>query len=272
MADIEHEGLDETRLEHAEVVETLSLIETTFRNYREMLLSVSGHVDFTEKDDKSLVTELDFEVERAVQAEFTKKYPNLPVYGEETGYGEGEDSAFWLIDPIDGTKSFIDGTPSFSNMAALIENGETRAAIIYNPVRDDVYTAIKDHGAYKNGVSVDITSVEPVRIALCKDEFHAEIEEMLAPADIQTVSPPSGGGDGFTKVLDGLVVARFQMHASGFAHDYAPGALLVAEAGGIIIPIKTDVYTYDSQSFVACHPIVADLVALNISRLRKLDQ
>lgn len=272
MTDTEREHIDNIELEYAEVAETLSLIEITFRNYREKLLKVSGNIDFTEKDDKSLVTDLDLEIEKAVQTEFANKYPHLPVYGEETGYGEGEDAAFWLIDPIDGTKSFIDGTPSFSNMAALIENGQTRAAIIYNPVRDDVYTTIKGQGAYKNGIRLDISSIDPIKIALCKDEFHAEIERMLAPVGIQAVSPPSGGGDGFTKVLDGLAAVRFQMHASGFAHDYAPGALLVAEAGGVIIPIKSDDYTYDSQSFAACHPVVADLIAQNTLRLRELDQ
>lgn len=271
MSSLEHEKASEPKLEYTDVVGALSIVESTFRNYRKQLLEVAGNIDFTEKDDRSLVTALDLEIEKSVQHEIKAQYSTMAVYGEETGYGAGTDTAFWLIDPIDGTKSFIDGLSAFSNMAAFIENGETRAAIIYNPTRDDVYTAIRGGGACKNGVAIDIATINPMNVVLCKNEFIDEIETILAPAQIHAESPPSGGGDGFTKILDGLVAARFQMHASGYAHDYAPGALLVSEAGGVIIPIKDDHYTYESQSFAACHPKLAELITQNVDRLKVLD-
>ncbi|OYW43818.1 hypothetical protein B7Z28_00620, partial [Candidatus Saccharibacteria bacterium 32-45-3] len=267
------ENLSETheRLSDDEVEQQLSEVCNFFKEFRQELLSITGNVDFLTKDDGSPVTELDVKVETELKERFAVAYPHTAVFGEETGRYNVDHHHFWLIDPIDGTKSFVEGEPVFTNMAALIENGETRASVIYNPVRDDTYTAIKGTGTYKNGVKVQLDSVNPEPVFLLKKELFTDVRGVLGDVDVRFVNPPSGGGDGFTQILDGIVAARFQMHASGSAHDYAPGALLIYEAGGVILPIKQDSYTFETTSFIATHSDYAELLKGLVPRIRQFE-
>ena len=254
-----------------EVMRQLATIEYFFRSQREKLIQLTGNIEFLDKNDGSPVTSIDIQIEKELQELFKAEYPEVPVYGEETECYSDEASLFWLIDPIDGTKSFIEGLPVFSNMAALIDQGVTRAAIIYNPTRDDAYTAVRGWGAKKNGQSISLSEKNPPHILLIKSELFQPIRTILTDVDITLVNPPSGGGDGFTQILDGRVAARFQMHASGSAHDYAPGALLVEEAGGVILPIKNQFYSFESNSFIAAHTCVADLLNTHLGEIREYE-
>jgi len=176
-----------------------------------------------------------------------------------------------LVDPIDGTKSFIENIPTFTCMAVLIQGGEAVASVIYNPSTDAMYTAQKGRGAYKNGVRLDLRSVTLPHMALCKGRFINTLNRILAPKGVRCEYGPSGGGHGLTLVADGKVAARFNMLGGGYIHDYAPGALLVREAGGAILPVKDDIYTYECRSFVACHPDLEPLLLHRLLELRALE-
>lgn len=267
------EQLSREKLLSSEVVRQQSrTILEHFKGYRERLLGVAGSIEYLSKQDGSLVTALDTEIESSLAVVFRDLCPHIPVYGEETVAYDATRPMFWLIDPIDGTKSFIQGTPTFSNMAALIENGKTRAAIIYNPSRNDVYEAYADEGAFRNGERIDMTKATPESVLCVKDRLRPVIEEIFSDTLYRFAELPSGGGDGFTKLLDGAIGARFQLHASGSAHDYAPGALLVQEAGGVIIPIRDDEYTWESNSFVACHPAFEHVIRQRIHDIKALER
>jgi fructose-1,6-bisphosphatase/inositol monophosphatase family enzyme len=195
-------------------------------------------------------------------------YPGMAVFGEETGYGDKADmpTTYWLIDPIDGTKAFIEGIPSYTCMAVLIPNGEAVASEIYNPTLDVGYSAQLGQGAYKTTYindaehveKIDLTDSEKIplpSIAYCKQQFTGELNDMLEPQGVTCEEAPTGGGFGFTTVLDGVAAARFNLHPGGYTHDYAPGALLVREAGGVLWPIRDDPNTsFEARSFIAAHP------------------
>lgn len=250
---------------------SLSTVLEVFRQFRPTLLEKTGNIRFIDKNDGSPVTAMDMEIEVALQAALEERYPGMPVFGEETGYGNNLPAAFWLVDPIDGTKSFVEGTPAFTSMAVLIQGGEAVASLIYNPSTDDVYTAQKGQGAYKNETHLDIAALPLASTALCKEHLIPEINKMLAPKAVTCEAGPSGGGFGFTMVLDGLAAARFNLQGGGYTHDYAPGALLVMEAGGAIVPILDDTYTYESRSFVACHPELEATLLPHVPALRALE-
>lgn len=256
-----------------ETIHTSSLlIQHIFKGYRDKQLSLAGSVAFTNKSDGSVVTELDKEIEDAVHDTLLRDFPGIPVFGEETGYEDDPAKTFWLIDPIDGTKSFISGEPTFTNMAALIHNGETVASIIYNPSHDDTFTAFKNEGAYKNGIRLTMSDMTPPPIVYCKEQLFTALNSIIKDEQITYQSPPSGGGNGFTLVAEGAIAARFQLWASGGAHDYAPGALLVAEAGGLNIPIKDDSYSYKTNSFITCHRSMAKAFENTIEQIRLLEK
>lgn len=258
---------------------SLDLVQSTFRGYRSRILERAGNVEFTDKHDGSPVTETDVEIEEALQAAMQREFPDIPVIGEETGYeNDNFPSLCWLIDPIDGTKAFIASTPTFTSMAALIHNNETIAAVIYNPSTDDMFVAQKGKGAYKNDQRIDLSTLPLPKTAVCKSEFIPVLNQLLKSVGIKCKPTPSGGGYGFTTILDGAMAARFNLKSSGTTHDYAPGGLLIQEAGGIIVPLLEDdgsdatEYTFKSKCFVSCHPELAPFIREHIEKIRDLER
>lgn len=256
-----------------EVNDSLALILEIFKQFRPIILARAGKTAFTTKTgDGSPVTETDVEIEKALQAKLAEKFPSIPVFGEESGYDDAKlPPACWLVDPLDGTKSFIANQPTFTCMAVFIQNKEATAAIIYNPSTQDVFTAQKGEGAFKNGVRLDLTAIPLPKVAFCKSIFFEEINAMLAPKSVSCQEPPAGGGHGFTMVADGQAAARFNLHGGGYTHDYAPGGLLIREAGGALLPILNDTYSFTDNCFVACHPELAETIRPHLARLRELE-
>lgn len=253
------------------ITEALTVVQAAFRQVRPYILERAGKSDYTDKADGSPLTQADIEVEKTLMAAMAQRFPDVPVYGEETGYSSRLPDTCWLIDPIDGTKSFVHNIPAFVNMAVLIQHGEAIASAIYNVSLDDMYIAQKGKGAYKNGVRLNLNTTPLAHKAICKGQFNEVLNKILAPKNITCEVGPAGGGYGFSKVADGEFAARFNMLGGGYTHDYAPGALLVREAGGAIIPIKDDTYTYETRSFVACHPELEPLIRPHIAELRALE-
>lgn len=245
----------------------LATVRSVFRGFRQTILERAGNVEYIQKQDDGPVTESDIEIENELKAVLQRLYPEIATFGEEGGYESTDDESmpdtYWLIDPIDGTQAFIDGVPSFTCMAVLIHNGEAVASEIYNPTLDVGYSAVLGQGSYKstyeNDVEhrekIDLAAIAMPSIGFCKDKFTERLTEMLSPQGVTCVEAPIGGGFGFTTVLNGEAAARFNLHPGGHTHDYAPGALLVREAGGKLWPIRDDPNTsFKARSFIACHP------------------
>ena len=108
------------------------------------------------KSDNSPVTIADKEAEKTIIRIIREAYPEHDFYGEEFGR-DGEDSDYlWLIDPIDGTKSFIRGYPFFSTQIALMCRGELVLGVSHAPLMDEQAYAFKNGGAYLNGESLQV--------------------------------------------------------------------------------------------------------------------
>lgn len=250
---------------------SIEAVQAAFRQVAPLLLSNAGKAASTDKADGSPVTEIDVAAEQQIKAFINDRFPDLPVFGEESGYTSTLPDACWLIDPIDGTSSFIDNKPAFTNMGLLIIDEKAEAAIIYNPSTDEMYVARAGHGAYLNGKQLDIRSMPLPEIMFCKQTVAEELEKLLVSKNIRNQKTAGVAGNEFDQVADGRAAARFQIYSRGYLHDYAPGALLVAEAGGDIIPILEDTYTLRTRSFVACHPGLTELIRQNLDAIRALE-
>jgi len=249
----------------------LNVIQQAFKDTRSLILNNAGKIAFITKPDGSPVTAIDREVEKFVTNTMTSRYPGIPLFGEESGYEDTLPEICWLIDPIDGTKSYIDNIPAYTSMGVLIHAGSAIASIIYNPITDEVFTAILGKGAYKNGQRLDISKLPLPKEVFCKTQHIKVLTQLLNKGGIQAIVGPSGAGYGLSQVADNKTAARFHLHSGGYIHDHAPGALLVKEAGGDIIPVLENTYTYRTRSFVACHPELSDLIHEQLSVLRELE-
>lgn len=243
-----------------------------FKNTRPLILKYAGNVKALSKADGSPITDIDIEVERVFKKSLENVAPNIPVFGEESGYDENNlPDICWIIDPIDGTKSFVAGEPFFTNMGVLIVNNEAVFSVIYNPITNDLYVAQKNHGATKNGHTLNLKNIPLPNKAWCKGKHIESLNKIIQGKSVTCAIAPEGGGHGFAMVAEGSIAARFQLHSRGGIHDYAPGALLVKEAGGDIIPVLSSSYNYKSKCFVACHPKISSLIRSNSKLIKKLE-
>jgi len=263
---------DNNLLSAEDINGSLAIVQEVFKSFRPKLLELAGNIAHTDKKDGSPVTEMDVEVEEKLQAVLAQHYPGVPVYGEEGGYEDHMSGAFWLVDPIDGTKAFVEGVPTFTSMAVLIQEDEAVAVVIYNPSADVTYTAQKGKGAYKDNTRLNMNDKPMSAIAYCKEELIETLNSFMQPVGVTCQDAPTGGGYGFTMVAEGTAAARFNLHSRGHTHDYAPGGLLVVEAGGVLIPVKEDTYNYETRSFVACHPQLAPTIRENLATIRSVEK
>ncbi len=249
----------------------LEPIEQAFRSVAPYILDNAGHEALKLKTDGTPVTEIDIETERRIKAALKGFYAGVEILGEETGYDPNNlPNACWLIDPIDGTKSYIENFPSFTTMGLYVKDNEAVACVVYNPTTDEMFTAVKGQGAYLNGDKLDLTMTKLPKNAVVKARFVKSITDLRPPVKVE--APPSGAGYPFIQIAKGALAARFNFNAHGHIHDYATGILLVQEAGGVVIPINDEEVTLYSKSFVACHPLLSEFIHDNKAALATIEK
>ncbi len=253
------------------LLDSITSVAQAFRSVRPLIMARDG-ADTTYKADGSPVTAIDIEAERLIAKYIQDRHPHLPVFGEEGGYNDAElPETCWLIDPLDGTKSYLEGIAAFTSMGVLIHRNRAVASVIYDPTTDTLFSAQAGSGAYRNGQRLNLRDIPLPRQVLCKPQVVEPLGMLLEKQGIKTDTAPSGAGYGFALVAEGITAARFHLHSGSSIHDHAPGALLVQEAGGDIIPIMEDTYTFRTRSFVACHPALTDFVRANLAPIKALE-
>nr|WP_323783095.1 inositol monophosphatase family protein [Amylibacter sp.] len=109
------------------------------------------------KEDESPVTVIDQRIEQELKQAIAAKYPMDGIFGEESGVDGGLDGNLWVIDPIDGTRSFISGNPLFGMLLAYVQNGVPVAGIISMPMLDELYCGSPGQGATCNGEPINVS-------------------------------------------------------------------------------------------------------------------
>lgn len=248
-------------LDDLQIITSQALVATVFKEFREELLSVFGNVEHTRKSDTSPVTVYDVKVEELLKQELSKAFPDMGFEGEETGHS-GNDQTYWLVDPIDGTSSFIRGLPFSTNMAALVHDNEVVAAVVYDFINDYLYTALKGKGAYKNG--------EPMRINTTREQgdlfiysmtrnSFGHIQEALGTLRMRTMLPVGASGHEYMMLAEGKIDGIVNINKAKGLHDNAPGVLICEEAGAVLLPYDDETGVYRSQ-FIIGTPLVTDLI------------
>jgi myo-inositol-1(or 4)-monophosphatase len=106
-------------------------------------------LEVVEKQRHDYVSEVDRLAEAEIIRELKRAYPRDAILGEESG-AQGKSSSVWVIDPLDGTHNYLRGLPHFSVSIGLLDRGEPVLGVVYDPLRDELFTAHKGDGAYLN--------------------------------------------------------------------------------------------------------------------------
>lgn len=237
-------------------------IRQVLEKVRPQLLEAQGTIGHRLKDDKTAVTEMDTLVEERLRAALHTYDASVGFSGEETGVDYGQ-KTFWLADPIDGTEPFIRGLSFATNMIALIDNGQPIMGIIYNFSLGDYYLAIKGHGATCNGHAIRVSDRSIDRAFVSVGSVRTEYQEGFGLGDqlrkelgVPAIPKFCATGSELMAVATGAIEARLTYKGHAKPWDYAPGAIIVQEAGGRIANIGSDSYDYRNTDVIAANPAV----------------
>jgi len=127
---------------------------------KEELLKDFGHSEFEYKDDGSVITPADLAMQNRLEAELNHHWPMYEILGEEMSDDEqlaviNKGGTYWCIDPLDGTSNYAAGLPFFAVSIALIVDKQQQLGLIYDPVRGEMFSAIKGQGAFLNDQLID---------------------------------------------------------------------------------------------------------------------
>ncbi|MDB5160255.1 MAG: inositol monophosphatase, monophosphatase [Candidatus Saccharibacteria bacterium] len=244
-----------------QVIDAQALVADVFKGFRGELLSVFGKSEHTSKPDGSPVTIYDVKVEELLRVKLAESFPDMGFEGEETGVTGSRDT-YWLVDPIDGTSSFIRGLPFSTNMAALVHDSVVIAAVIYDFVNDVLYTALKGKGSFKNGEQIHLNTSRLAGnlfiYSMTVKEF-GHIKEALNELGMRTLLPVGASGHEYAMLAEGKIDGIVILKKGHGLHDNAPGVLLAEEAGAIVLPFDDEKGVYRSQ-FVIGTPLVVETI------------
>lgn len=211
--------------------------------------------DAQQKSPGEWVTVVDQEVEAQLTIALQALLPGSTVVGEEQCAATPElmeridEGLVWLLDPVDGTGNFIAGTGPISVMLALLENGETLASWMLEPLSGVMHHAIKGGGAWRDGQRVFADETRPLRgQGIVKTRFLPEDfkQHLARTAPGQAFQAGSNcAGDDYPQVV--LADSEFALYWRVLPWDHAPGALFVREAGGVVARLDGSAYRPGEQ-------------------------
>ena len=219
------------------------------------------NLQVSKKGTGDFVTAADLRTEKILKNELSKARPGFGFFMEETGVTEGADrDRNWIIDPIDGTTNFIHGIPHFAMSIALQEHGQLTAALVYNPVLDELFLAEKGQGATLNNRRLRVSARERLVDCvlatgiphLCRGNHEPYLDQLRNVMGAVTGVRRFGSA-----ALDLAYVAAGRVDGfweTGLAKwDVAAGILLVREAGGFVTAIDGSGDGLESPSILAAN-------------------
>jgi myo-inositol-1(or 4)-monophosphatase len=229
-------------------------------------------VRISQKQVNDFVTEVDHASENVIIETLLTAYPAHAIWAEESGktHGNQGSDSVWIIDPLDGTTNFIHGFPVYCVSIALAVKGKVEQAVIYDPSRNDLFTATKGRGAYMNERRLRVSKRNDLRQCLIStgfpfrpgDNFNSYLR-MMAEVMQRTAGlrRPGAAALDLAYVAAGFTDGFFETGLSPW--DVAAGSLLVQEAGGLIGNFSGDSDFLEQKECVAGNPkIYGQLVAI----------
>ncbi|MCA9247797.1 MAG: inositol monophosphatase [Planctomycetales bacterium] len=200
-----------------------------------------GRFATREKGPSDLVTDADLDSQRTIAALLLSAFPDHQFIGEEAEVSEeGLREFCWIVDPLDGTTNYVHGIPHYSTSVALVRHKKLLVGSIYDPCRDECFTAVAGAGAYLNGRPLNSSKVKDLRNALVSASFPANSVEAMPRIDeflrvlpaCQSLQRTGSAALNLAYVAAGRYDAYWASDLKPW--DAAAGALLVQEAGGVI--------------------------------------
>lgn len=218
-----------------------------------------GRLRINQKSRNDFASEVDQMAEREIINIIKTAYPEHAILAEESGAHEGNDYV-WVIDPLDGTTNFLHGFPQYAVSIALMHKNKIEVGVVYDPLRDELFTAKRGGGAMLNNRRIRVTAQTGLAGALIGTGFPFKnlqhIEAYLGM--FRAMSDSSGIRRAGAAALDLAYVAAGRL--DGFWEiglhewDMAAGILLIKEAGGVVTDFSFNDKYMESGNVIAANP------------------
>ncbi len=192
------------------------------------------------KGRNDFVTDIDRKAEADIIATIRRSHPDHAFLAEESGRGGGDSEFIWIIDPLDGTTNFLHGFPTFAVSIALQHRGRLQHAVVYDPMRQEFFTASRGDGAQLEGKKIRVSSQRTLEGSLIGTGFPyrmeaAHVDDYLAMLKVVMaaaagVRRPGAAALDLAYVAAGRIDGFWEFGLAPW--DTAAGTLLIQEAGG----------------------------------------
>jgi myo-inositol-1(or 4)-monophosphatase len=232
----------------------------------------------TAKGPKDFVSEVDREAERAIVEILHASYPDHAILAEEgTGREKNiEAEHVWIIDPLDGTTNFLHGFPQYCVSIALSHKGVITQGVIYDPVRNDLFTSTRGRGAYLNDRRIRVSRRQHLRECLIgtgfpfrDGRFLDTYLQMMRTMIVHTAGlrRPGAAALDLAYVAAGFYDGFFEVGLNPW--DVAAGSLLVLEAGGLIGDLEGEGNYLHGGQVIAANPKIFSQMVQSLSPYRE---
>lgn len=214
-----------------------------------------------QKSINDYVSEVDHAAEEIIIQTLLAAYPSHSILGEETGAQGDNNEYLWVIDPLDGTTNFLHGFPQYAVSIGLMHRGVMDQAVVYDPARNDLFTATKGRGAYLNDKRIRVSKRSRLQECIIGTGFpfrdFSHMDTYLAMFKGMALSTsgirrPGAAALDLAYVAAGYYDGFWEIGLSKW--DVAAGALLITEAGGLVGDFEGNESWFETGNIVGGNP------------------
>ncbi|MCX7074805.1 MAG: inositol monophosphatase family protein [Methylococcales bacterium] len=226
----------------------------------------ASHLEIENKGKNDFATEIDRMAEREIISIIKSAYPEHSILAEESGEHAGNEYQ-WIIDPLDGTTNFIHGFPQYAVSIALKHKGRLEVGVVYDPLRDELFTAKRGGGAMLNNRRIRVTNLTTMRGALIGTGFPFKVPQHLdaylgmfkaVTLDSAGIRRTGSAALDLAYLAAGRLDAFWEIELKEW--DMAAGILLVKEAGGVATDFSFNDSYLESGNVIAASPRMHQLM------------
>lgn len=232
-------------------------------------------IQMTLKGDLNPVTDADQAAETLIRQGIQSHYPSHAIQGEEQGETGHEGAIRWIVDPLDGTVNYAHGFPHFAVSIAVADAHGVRVGVVYDPMRDELFTAQRHQPSWCNGVPLAVSETTVLQRALLATGFpydrhqrddnnHREFVALNLVT--QGVRRPGAAALDLAYVASGRLDGYWEQHLS--AWDVAAGSLIVTGAGGMVTTYDGTLFDGVGHQIVASNGYVHAAMLAHLARAR----
>ncbi|MEE3234102.1 MAG: 3'(2'),5'-bisphosphate nucleotidase CysQ [Candidatus Latescibacterota bacterium] len=229
----------------------------------------------SQKPNGDILSEADISVNKLLKSRLTSGFPNYGWLSEETIDDDERlnKKHVWIIDPIDGTREFVEGIPEYVICIALVENGAPIVGVQYNPALDQLFAAIRNGGSFLNGKRIfcsESRDLSKASVAVSRSEYkRGEIEPFRSY--MGELTPIGSVAYKLALVASGHYDINFSVQPKN-EWDVCAGDLLIREAGGCMVDLDGRIRSYNQKNTLIAKGLIAGNSQLVNSTLQRVNE